>query len=173
LASGFSPQKIEALSAPLDRALISSRAQVQSKVNYLQSFVVLKEANRIFGFAGWQRQTVSCRCVTQSERLIGESKRPCWGDTYIARLPITVSSGPIAALSEGGTGAGLGIGADLGLAHESAIKGAKTDAMKLALATFGNNFRLALFDKSQRQVSGAPASAQGREATAAPRPQQQ
>jgi hypothetical protein len=46
---------------------------------------------------------------------------------------------------------------DLGLAHESAIKEAETDAMKRALVTFGNAFGLALYDKSQRQVSGAPA----------------
>jgi hypothetical protein len=34
---------------------------------------------------------------------------------------------------------------------------AETDAMKRALVTFGNPFGLALYDKSQRQVSGAPA----------------
>jgi hypothetical protein len=49
---------------------------------------------------------------------------------------------------------------DLGLAHESAIKEAETDAMKRALVTFGNPFGLALYGRSQRQVSGAPAPAQ-------------
>jgi hypothetical protein len=51
---------------------------------------------------------------------------------------------------------------DLGQAHESAIKEAETDAMKRALVTFGNPFGLALYDKSQRQVSGAPAPMQAR-----------
>jgi len=37
-----------------------------------------------------------------------------------------------------GSGAGHGIDADLGHAHESAIKEAETDAMKRALMTFGN-----------------------------------
>ncbi len=50
---------------------------------------------------------------------------------------------------------------DLGLAHESAIKEAETDAMKRALVTFGNPFGLALYDKSQRKVSGAPAPQAG------------
>ena len=162
--AGFSPQQIEALSAPLNRAHISSREQGRSKVSYLQSFVVLQEANRIFGFDGWQRQTLSCRCVSQAERLIGESKRPGWGVTYIARVRITVSAGAHGPLIREGTGAGHGIDTDLGLAHESAIKEAETDAMKRALVTFGNPFGLALYDKSQRQVSGAPAPAQARAA---------
>jgi hypothetical protein len=159
---GFSPQQIEALSAPLNRAHISSREQGKGSVSYLKSFVVLQEANRIFGFDGWQRQTLSCRCVSQAERLIGESKRPGWGVTYIARVRITVSAGANGTLIREGTGAGHGIDTDLGLAHESAIKEAETDAMKRALVTFGNPFGLALYDKSQRQVSGAPAPAQGR-----------
>ena len=69
--------------------------------------------------------------------------------TYIARVSITVGT-----LVREGTGAGHGIDTDLGLAHESAIKEAETDAMKRALMTFGNPFGLALYDKSQRQVSG-------------------
>jgi hypothetical protein len=161
-ALGFSPQQIEALSAPLNRAHISSREQGKGSVSYLKSFVVLNEANRIFGFDGWQRQTLSCHCVCQAERLIGESKRPGWGVTYIARVRITVSAGANGPLIREGTGAGHGIDTDLGLAHESAIKEAETDAMKRALVTFGNPFGLALYDKSQRQVSGAPAPAQGR-----------
>jgi hypothetical protein len=178
---GFSPQQIEALSAPLNRAHLSSREQGRGSVSYLKSWVVLNEANRIFGFDGWQRQTLSCSCVSQSERLIGESKRPGWGVTYIARVRITVSAGAHGPLIREGTGAGHGIDTDLGLAHESAIKEAETNAMKRALVTFGNPFGLALYDKSQRQVSGAP-SGQGQaqprgtqppQATPAQRPQPQ
>jgi hypothetical protein len=159
-AQGFSPQQIEALSAPLNRAHLSSREQGRGSVSYLKSWVVLNEANRIFGFDGWQRQTLSCHCVSQAERLIGENKRPGWGVTYIARVRITVAAGAQGSLIREGTGAGHGIDTDLGLAHESAIKEAETDATKRALVTFGNPFGLALYDKSQRQVSGA-APAQG------------
>jgi hypothetical protein len=178
---GFSPQQIEALSAPLNRAHLSSREQGKGRVNYLQSWVVLNEANRIFGFDGWQRQTLLCQCVSQAERLIGESKRPGWGVTYIARVRITVTAGAHGPLIREGTGAGHGIDTDLGLAHESALKEAETDAMKRALVTFGNPFGLALYDKSQRQVTGGPSGqgqaqprgAQPRQATTAQRPQQQ
>jgi hypothetical protein len=157
---GFSSEQIAALSAPLSRNQISSRKQGRGQVAYLKSFVVLNAANRIFGFDGWQRQTLSCRCVAQAERLIGDDHKPGWGVTYIARVRITVAAGSQGLLIREGTGAGHGIDTDLGLAHESAIKEAETDAMKRALVTFGNPFGLALYDKSQRQVRGA-APAQG------------
>ena len=154
---GFSPEQVAALAAPLDRSCVSSREQGRGRVNYLQSWVVIQEANRIFGFDGWQRQTVSCHCVTQAERPIGQEQKPGWGVTYTARVRITVQAGAHGLLIREGTGAGHGIDTDLGLAHESAIKEAETDAMKRALVTFGNPFGLALYDKSQRQVSGAAA----------------
>jgi hypothetical protein len=161
--AAFSAAQIAALSAPLDRALVSSREQGRSKVNYLQSWVVISEANRIFGFDGWQRQTLFSRCIAQAERLIGargsgREQKNGWGVTYIARVRITVCVGGQGLLIREGTGAGHGIDTDLGLAHESAIKEAETDAMKRALMTFGNPFGLALYDKSQRQVSGSPAT---------------
>jgi|GEM_PF-540163 len=157
--AAFSAAQIAALSAPLDRALVSSREQGRSKVNYLQSWVVISEANRIFGFDGWQRQTLFSRCIAQTERLIGargtgREQKNGWGVTYIARVRISVCVGGQGLLIREGTGAGHGIDTDLGLAHESAIKEAETDAMKRALMTFGNPFGLALYDKSQRQVSG-------------------
>jgi hypothetical protein len=160
--AGFRPEQIAALSAPLDRARISSREQGRGRVNYLQGWVLIEEANRIFGHDGWQRQTLSCQCVTEAKRLIGSKsegrpQKEGWGVTYIARVRITVHAGARGLLIREGTGAGHGIDVDLGLAHESAIKEAETDAMKRALVTFGNPFGLALYDRSQRQVCGAPA----------------
>jgi hypothetical protein len=156
---GFSAEQRAALAAPLNRALVSSREQGRSQVSYLQSWVVINEANRIFGFDGWQRQTIAVRCVAQSERLIGakgtnREQKPGWGVTYTARVRIIVLAGGLLPLIREGSGAGHGIDTDLGLAHESALKEAETDAMKRALMTFGNPFGLALYDKSQRQVSG-------------------
>jgi hypothetical protein len=160
-SAGFSTQQIAALAAPLNRSLVSSREQGRGQVCYLQSWVVINEANRIFGFDGWQRQTLFCHCVAQAERLIGakgqgREQKPGWGVTYIARVRITVFAGNQGPLIREGTGAGHGHGIDTdqGLAHESAIKEAETDAMKRALITFGNPFGLALYDKQQRQVSG-------------------
>ena len=152
---GFSPEQLAALAAPLDRAKVRQREQGRSRVSYLEGWQVIAEANRIFGFDGWQRQTIAVRCVAQAERTIGREQKPGWGVTYTARVRITVTAGGLTPLVREGTGAGHGIDADLGQAHESAIKEAETDAMKRALMTFGNPFGLALYDKQQREVTSS------------------
>ena len=177
-AGGFSREQISALAAPLDRANVRQREQGRSKVHYLEGWQVIAEANRIFGFDGWQRQTIAVRCVAQAERLIGRDQKPGWGVTYTARVRITVQAGARPPLIREGTGAGHGIDADLGQAHESAIKEAETDAMKRALMTFGNPFGLALYDKQQREVTSSATTApaanrSSRPAEAAPRQQPQ
>ncbi|CAK6692021.1 RAD52 family DNA repair protein [Synechococcus sp. BA-124 BA4] len=159
--SGFSSEQLAALSAPLDRANVRQREQGRSRVSYLEGWQMIAEANRIFGFDGWQRQTVAVRCVAQAERTIGRDQKPGWGVTYTARVRVTVTAGELPPLIREGSGAGHGIDADLGQAHESALKEAETDAMKRALMTFGNPFGLALYDKAQRQVSSAAGQGDG------------
>jgi DNA recombination protein Rad52 len=163
---GFSPEQLAALSAPLDRAKVRQREQGRSRVSYLEGWQVIAEANRIFGFDGWQRQTIVVRCVAQAERLIGREQKPGWGVTYTARVRVTVAVHGGAPLIREGSGAGHGIDVDLGQAHESALKEAETDAMKRALMTFGNPFGLALYDKAQRQVSSAAGQGDGHQRSA-------
>ena len=158
----FSPEQIAALSAPLDRAKVQTRSQAGRSLAYLEGWQVIAEANRIFGFDGWQRQTLATRCVSQAERPIGargtsREQKPGWGVTYTCRVRITVGASGASPVVREGCGAGHGIDVDLGQAHESALKEAETDAMKRALMTFGNPFGLALYDKQQREVSGSAA----------------
>ena len=161
--SGFSTRQIALLSAPLDRANVRQREQGRSRVSYLEGWQVIAEANRIFGFDGWERSTLISRCVAEHERPVGRDRKSGWGITYIARVRITITAGNRTLIREG-SGAGHGIDLDQGLAHESALKEAETDATKRALMTFGNPFGLALYDKQQRQVSGATAPAQAQPA---------
>ena len=172
---GFSPEQLAALAAPLDRANVRQREQGRGKVAYVEGWVAIAEANRIFGFDGWQRQTVAMRCVAQAERTIGargtsRDQKPGWGVTYTARVRVTVTAGGMPPLIREGSGAGHGIDVDLGQAHESALKEAETDAMKRALMTFGNPFGLALYDKQQRQVSNSPGQGEGPQRSAEQRP---
>jgi hypothetical protein len=153
----LSPEQSAALAAPLNRANVQTRSQAGRSLNYLEGWVAIREANRIFGFDGWQRETIELRCVSESQRPIGREQKPGWGVTYIARVRIRLgsqASGTPSLIREG-SGAGHGIDVDLGLAHESALKEAETDAMKRALMTFGNPFGLALYDKQQRQVTSS------------------
>jgi len=153
----LSPEQAAALAAPLNRANVQTRSQAGRSFNYLEGWVAIREANRIFGFDGWQRETIELRCVSESQRPIGRDQKSGWGVTYIAKVRIRLSSPASGASSlvREGSGAGHGIDVDLGLAHESALKEAETDAMKRALMTFGNPFGLALYDKQQRQVTSS------------------
>lgn len=153
----FTEKQIESLKAPLDRANVKSRQQGGSTVSYVEGYHVENEANRIFGFDGWDRVTVDAKCVMERERKIGRGQyeKDGWGVTYTARVRITVHAGDREIVREG-CGAGHGIDADLGQAHESALKEAETDAEKRALKTFGNPFGQALYDKTQSEVVDAP-----------------
>lgn len=145
----FDDETTAALSAPLDSRNVKERSQAGRKLSYIEGWHAIAEANRIFGFDAWNRETVDIRCVAEKPREIGAAKRDGWGVSYIARVRVTVGR----TLVREGIGSGHGIDVDLGLAHESAIKEAETDAMKRALMTFGNPFGLALYDKTQENVA--------------------
>jgi hypothetical protein len=67
---------------------------------------------------------------------------------YTAKVRVSVRAGDITIVREG-SGTGEGKAPTPGQAHELALKGAETDATKRALATFGNPFGLALYDREQ------------------------
>jgi len=143
----FSDDTKAALAAKLSPSSVKSRQQGGSKVSYIEGWHAIAEANRIFGFDNWTRETLDIKCVSEKEREIGASKSPGWGVTYLCKVRVVVDG-----VAREGCGAGHGIDRDLGQAHESAIKEAETDAMKRALMTFGNPFGLALYDKTQSNV---------------------
>lgn len=149
--SGFTPPTTKKLQAPLDPKYVSQRSQAGRRLDYIEGWHAIAEANRIFGFDGWDRSVVTCECVQQKERKIGKDQKDGWGVTYTVRVRVLVRAGNQDVIREG-SGAGHGIDVDLGQAHESAIKEAETDALKRALMTFGNPFGLALYDKSRENV---------------------
>ena len=144
----FTAEQIDELQRPLERKHVAERTQAGRTLSYIEGWHAIAEANRIFGFDAWTRETVEIKCVAEREREIGQQKRPGWGVSYIARVRVTVHG-----IVREGVGTGHGIDVDLGQAHESAIKEAETDAMKRALMTFGNPFGLALYDKTQANVA--------------------
>ncbi|MEB5016545.1 RAD52 family DNA repair protein, partial [Pseudomonas aeruginosa] len=112
----------------------------------------MAEANRIFGFEGWNYTIAECTCVYQGAREIGQAKKAGFGVTYTAKVTVTVRDANLGDVVREDFGAGHGYDVDCGLAHESAIKEAVTDALKRALRSFGNPFGLALYDKSRENV---------------------
>lgn len=154
----MTPEAIAELKKPLDKRHVASRQQSGRSLSYIEGWHAIAEANRIFGHDAWTSETVDIRCVAERERGIGRDQKPGWGVSYIARVKITVGSSdnPFGGVVREGVGSGHGIDVDLGLAHESAIKEAETDARKRALMTFGWPFGLALYDKSQENVVSEP-----------------
>jgi DNA repair and recombination protein RAD52 len=148
----FSNEQKEKLAAPLSREVVKSRKQGNRPVSYIEAWHAIAEANRVFGFDGWTRETVHMACVVEQERKIGVTDTFAgydgWGVSYTCR--VRVSAGGVV---REGSGSGHGIDRDIGQAHESAVKEAESDAMKRALMTFGNPFGLALYDKTQANVS--------------------
>jgi DNA recombination protein Rad52 len=141
----FSEAQLKLLSGKLNEKVVKTRQQQGKALSYIEGWHAIAEANRIFGFEGWDRETVVAECIWQ------EMKRDPKACAYAARVRIRVRAGDTIVCREG-SGVGHGSGATLGEAHESALKEAETDATKRALATFGNLFGLALYDKEQNGV---------------------
>lgn len=144
----FTPEQRTELGKPLNRAHVKTRTQAGRQLSYVEGWHAIAEANRVFGFDGWMRETIEIKCVSEKDREIGQRKEPGFGVSYVAKVRVTVGG-----VIREGIGAGHGIDRDLGQAHESAIKEAETDAMKRAMMTFGNIFGLALYDKDQEHVT--------------------
>lgn len=159
----FTSEQVAALTAPLDGKVVRERAQAGRQLSYIEGWWAIAEANRIFGFDGWTRETVLLEQTSKDLLEIqGYGSKPNyqqWRVSYIAKVRIRVGD----VVREGvGYGSGMGKPEALGDAIESAVKEAETDAMKRALMTFGNPFGLALYDKEQRNVTdGEPKQERG------------
>jgi len=134
----FSVKQLTALRRNLDARHIRTREANGRELSYIEGWLAISEANRIFGFDGWSRETVDSRCVLAREN------RGTFTAVYIAKVRITVQADGSTIVREG-HGTGEGRGASPGEVHDIALKAAETDATKRAFATFGKPFGLALY----------------------------
>ncbi len=143
----FSAKQLRALQRKPDRRHIRTREAHGRELTYLEGWYAISEANRIFGFDAWSRETVESRCV-----LARESKGVFLA-VYIARVRITVTAESSTIIREG-HGSGEGRGVSPGEVHDIALKAAETDATKRALATFGKPFGLELYRAASKTSAG-------------------
>jgi DNA recombination protein Rad52 len=147
----FTDEQKRMLDEPLNREHVRERSQAGRTFSYLEGWRAISEANRIFGFDNWTRETIELKETNRELLEITNSKGKYkqWRVGYLARVRIVVGK----VVREGvGFGSGMGKPEAIGDAIESASKEAETDAMKRALMTFGNPFGLALYDKEQTNV---------------------
>ncbi len=157
---GFSSKQVAALRRSVDQRHIRIRHSNGRELSYLEGWYVISQANRIFGFDGWSRETLESKCVLSREN------RGYFTAVYTAKVRLTVQANGITIIREG-HGTGEGRGEFPGEVHDTALKAAETDATKRALATFGRPFGLELYRGSQ-SARHAQASEQIRRAVPAP-----
>lgn len=129
------------LDSKLDPKGIKTRDKAGVNLSYVEAWHCIAEANRIFGYGCWSRETVYCKEVSRTQNADKHKVG------YEAKVKITVGD-----VVREGTGHGSQVSKDLFDAIEGAAKEAESDAMKRALMTFGNPFGLALYDKKQEGV---------------------
>jgi DNA recombination protein Rad52 len=151
----FTDQQLRKLRARLKPRHIKEREADGITLHYLEGWHVIAEANRIFGFDGWDRETVASHCVWTKQ--LGSR----FAAAYVVRVKITVRAGD-AHITREGSGAGEATAITPGQAHELAAKAAETDATKRALATFGNTFGLSLYGGSVEPTDRFDRDADGR-----------
>ena len=154
--NGFSIAQLKKLSKPIDARHIHKRQHDGRELSYIPGWFAVAEANAIFGYAGWDRETVHL------ERLYEKNAFNAINCGYLARVRITVRASETIITREG-TGFGFASATAAADAHERALKSAETDATKRALCTFGNRFGLSLYGPAS---NGAPAQASGGRHTA-------
>ena len=146
---GFSAKQVQALRRKLDHRYVRTREANGRELSYIEGWYAISEANRIFGFDGWNRETIESHCVLAREN------RGSFLAVYTARVRISVHAGSVTIIREG-HGSGEGRGASAGEAHDTALKAAETDATKRALATFGKRFGLELYRREKNSSLQQP-----------------
>ena len=117
------------LAQPLDASLVSQRrGRGNRSFSYVEGLTVIDQANRIFGFGGWGHEVVgdvTLRELDQVDTQTGEVKRI---RAYSATVKVTVPGAPPR------TDVGFQpVSDETAEGHETAFKGAVTDALKRAL----------------------------------------
>jgi Rad52/22 family double-strand break repair protein len=146
---GFSAKQVHALRRKLDHRHVRTREANGRELSYIEGWYAISEANRIFGFDGWSRETLESKCV------IARENRGHFLAVYLARVRLTVQANGTTLIREG-HGTGEGRGTSPGEVHDIALKTAETDATKRALATFGRPFGLELYRSGKAVISADP-----------------
>ncbi len=141
----LSPNVNDALRQPLDPALVSERkGRGGRRFSYIEGHTAIDQANQVFGYGGWGYELVG-------EVTLREFKS---GAAYSAYVRVTVPGAPSR------TDVGFQpVSDDSAEGHETAYKGAVTDALKRALRSFGDRFGNGLYTgSSPAQAADLPTS---------------
>ena len=90
---GFSTKQVQALRRGLNSRHVRTREVNGRELSYIEGWYAISEANRIFGFDGWNRETVDSRCVRR-----GKTAGHSWPSmSPKCALPSTLTAQPLSA----------------------------------------------------------------------------
>ncbi len=152
----FDDDQLAKLRTPLAPDLVSQRQQAGRSLSYLEGFEAINQANDILGYDGWSH-TISRLDYNPDIK------------SYMALVLVEVHNpSGVTLCRHEDVGCGI-VQGDRAEGHETAMKGAVTDAMKRALRCLGDQFGNVLYDKTsdlhkragQQQTSQQPPPAPG------------
>ena len=156
LWDGLSPAVTQKLSEPLDPSLVSRRkGRGNRQFAYVEGRTAIDQANRIFGYGGWGHEVVGEVVLREIDNVDPKTGEVTRIRAYSATVKVTVPGAPSR------TDVGFHtVAEENGEGHETACKGAVTDALKRALRTFGDQFGNALYGE-QPAATGQAAKRAG------------
>lgn len=143
---------IENLNDAIPKNAISQRSQSGTTLSYVEGWYVIDRLNQIFGALNWEKTIMSTNCV-QAEQYKNRENKELWKVGYTCSVSLTIRTDGLITKTTEDFGFGQGIDADLGKAHESAIKEAVTDALKRCAKDLGMSFGLELYSKGKAQTT--------------------
>ena len=153
-------EPIKQLEEPLDHTrvkIFGDNVGAKKGLSYLEGHDVIRELNTVFGFR-WNHEVkelklIDCRSyTTRNGKEMVQPYYTCTVEISVSvigsdRLPFYISHDGV-----GGGSASMPEG-NIAEAYEFAAKEAETDAIKRAAMKFGDRFGLALYDKTQENVT--------------------
>lgn len=157
----FTVKQISLLNEPLLKENVKTREGIgKTQLSYLASFHVIEEANRIFGFDGWDSEILDLSQIDKTEYekppyKAGDEPKKMVSISYLCKLRVTVKVGDKEVIKEDvgfGNGVAGATAYGVGSCIELASKEAVTDALKRCMRYYGNKFGLTLYDKDDNTL---------------------
>ena len=142
------PRVTKELSHPLDPSLVSRRTGRKNRTySYLEGHTAIAQANRIFGHGGWGYEVVGGVNVRDIQAVNAKTGEARTSHAYAATVRVDVPGAP--SRTDVGFHA---VNDDTVEGHETAYKGAVTDALKRALRSFGDQFGNGLYGDAPKRT---------------------
>ena len=153
----LAPVVSEALAQPLDPALVSQRkGRGGRQFSYIEGHTAIDQANQVFGYGGWGYELVGDVTMRTTESADSRTGEVTSSAAYSAVVRVTVPGAPSR------TDVGFQPVTDESAeGHETAFKGAVTDALKRALRSFGDRFGNGLYGDPPKPTHGSRAADHG------------